>query len=778
MRGLRVLRFAAALWLAVVLAAGAFVAQRLTAASPLETDLLALLPPTEKNANAEAAVRALSEQLGNRALFLVGHADARIAGSGARRFAAGLESSDAFVRVVVDVPPIDSRMLADFYAPYRAGLLTLADREALAHPDYPAESVLLRRLHQPFHPGVTTGVATDPFGFLQRWLSRLPLMQTRLGLHDGLLSVRDEQATWMLVLAEPRGSAFDAATQARVVSAVAAAEAALASTAPDHTLLRTGTVFYGEAARSSAEREVDLIGGGSLIGIVLMMWLLFRSVGPLALSLLTVSCGIVCAIAAVLATQERIHLITLVFGASLIGEAVDYAIQYFAARLDAGERWQPEAGRARILPGLAVALATSLIGYGALTLTPFPAIRQIALFAFAGLGAAWVSVVLFLPLLTRRPGRRNARDIRLPQRLLGFWQAHATPRRMASLLVCLLLASIPGWLQLVADDDVRQLVSRPAALVAQEERIRTLAGASGSSRFFLIEGRDDDEALRREEALTTRLRPWLGKALSGYTAISDFVPSAATQAENRRRLADTLPPDRTTRLFAANELQPVVAREWQSGLVHQTPLSLQDWQESPLAKAMQHQILRPADGGTALIVTLSGDDGALDVSAIAADLPGVSAVNKTASVSALFAEYRRLAAWWLPLAALIVLGVLAWRYGLRQGAAILLPTLAATGFALGLYGWLDLPLTLFSLMALVLVLGVGVNYAIFIVEAGDRAPVPFAGVLLSAATTLLSFGLLSLSGMPALHQFGLLLLGGVTTAVALAPMALTLGGQR
>ena len=100
------------------------------------------------------------------------------------------------------------------------------------------------------------------------------------------------------------------------------------------------------------------------------------------------------------------------------------------------------------------------------------------------------------------------------------------------------------------------------------------------------------------------------------------------------------------------------------------------------------------------------------------------------------------------------------------------------GVALGIYGGIGVPLTFFSLMALVLVLGVGVNYAIFIVEADDRAPAPFAGVLLSAATTLLSFGLLSLSSMPALHQFGLLLLVGITIAVALAPMALTLGARR
>ena len=46
-------------------------------------------------------------------------------------------------------------------------------------------------------------------------------------------------------------------------------------------------------------------------------------------------------------------------------------------------------------------------------------------------------------------------------------------------------------------------------------------------------------------------------------------------------------------------------------------------------------------------------------------------------------------------------------------------------------------------------------------------------VFFSAGTTLLSFGLLAFSSMPALSSFGLTLLIGVGIAVLLAPMVLT-----
>jgi predicted exporter len=54
----------------------------------------------------------------------------------------------------------------------------------------------------------------------------------------------------------------------------------------------------------------------------------------------------------------------------------------------------------------------------------------------------------------------------------------------------------------------------------------------------------------------------------------------------------------------------------------------------------------------------------------------------------------------------------------------------------------------------------------------------FIAVALSAATTILSFGLLAFSGTPALARFGGTLLAGVAAAVLLSPLALSLSPRR
>ena len=759
------------LWLTLAVLCGAWAAYRLVSGAALETNLLALLPATERNPRAEEAVNVLAESLGNRAVFLVGHADATSAHAAARRFAEELRGSRAFRAVNDSAPRVDVGRLSELYAPYRFGLLSLADRAALTNPNFDAESRLARRLHQPLRAGVATDLGSDPYGLLQNWLTALPLMQSRLSIEDGQLIARDDRATWVLVMAELPGSAYDNAVQQATTQAVTTGENLLLRDWPQAKLLRTGGVFYGAAARTSAQHEMDIIGFGSLAGILALLWLLFRSLRPMALGMLTVAIGIAFATAAVLGVYGHLHLITLVFGASLIGEAVDYSIQLFAAQLEAGRDWQPQAAIRRLLRPLAVALATSLIGYGALALTPFPAIGQIALFAFTGLATAWISVVLLLPRLATQPLTRDANAAtRWPRAFLQFWRQRITPRLALVIAAVALLVSAPGWLRLAADDDIRQLVSRPAQLVAEEARIRDLAGMSGGSRFFLVEGVDSEQTLQREEALTARLTATSG--FPGYLALSAFVPSAARQAENHRLIESALPPERTAARLTAAGFRDDIAAAWIADASRAAPpLTLPIWLASPLATPWRHLAL---PGGNAMLVVPQGDNGRTDLAALTRNLPGVTAVDKAGSVSQLFRQYRQWGAAWFPAAALIVFAVLAWRYGARNGVVVLLPTLLGTGLALAAYGYAGLPLTLFGLMGLMLVLGVGVNYAIFIVEAGDRAPAPFAGVLLSAATTLLSFGLLSLSSMPALKHFGLMLLIGIAASVLLAPLALTL----
>ena len=103
-----------------------------------------------------------------------------------------------------------------------------------------------------------------------------------------------------------------------------------------------------------------------------------------------------------------------------------------------------------------------------------------------------------------------------------------------SVLVCGLLAVVV-WLAGGAhiQDDVRQLQNGDAALIAQQRQVGDMLGLPSPAQFYLVQGRDAEQLLQREEALKSHLDKLVPQHwLTGYTAVSDWVPSVQRQAQD------------------------------------------------------------------------------------------------------------------------------------------------------------------------------------------------------------------------------------------------------
>ena len=101
-----------------------------------------------------------------------------------------------------------------------------------------------------------------------------------------------------------------------------------------------------------------------------------------------------------------------------------------------------------------------------------------------------------------------------------------------------------------------------------------------------------------------------------------------------------------------------------------------------------------------------------------------------------------------------------------RAVRMVLPVAFSVVTVLGVMGWAGLPLTLFTVMPLVLVLALGVDYAVMLYgNPGNRSGV--FSVFLAAVSTILSFGLLAFSATPALHLFGVTLAVGISAVLFL-----------
>jgi len=761
------MRLRAWLWILVLAVLAGLGGQRLARGGALQTDLLAMLPETEQNAVAERGVRVLSQATGDRAIFLVGGPGATLAPG--RHFAQSLTASGAFASVLGTLPPVDPTLIFRFYAEHRF---------RLPHPSPGATVAAVRaavetRLTAPM--GSALGPEADPLGHVARFMDGLPLNSLRLEIQEGMLTLRSGDALYVLVTANLKGSAYDPAVQRVSLAAVRAAETALRAAEPRAELLRarpevlrTGALFYAADARESAEWETGIIGWGSLAAIVALFLAVFRSARHLLLGLACVGAGLIAATAVTLLVFGKIYLLTLVCGSSMLGVAVDYPLLYFANQLGAGPAWNPRAALARLMPALLLGVVTTLLGYACLGVAPFPGLRQMAVFSMAGLAASFLTVLLVLPDALGRPLPERPRLMAALDRAGLAWLALGRRPAFRVALVLATLLAAAALLRLRVDDDVKSLIQPSGTLRTQEARIRELTGFSNSGRFFLVEGADEGAVLAREEALRARLEPLLRLgALEAVQAVSAFVPSPARQ-EEALRASRAEAPLLAQALTQVGFRPGAVARQGEE-LAAQRPLTVAAFLKTPFAGPFRMFWLGATVHGCGAMVYPVGACPSAQLREAAAGLPGVALVDKAQSVSGLLGHYRGLANGALALACVLVWLMLLWRYGLRSGTAILLPSLLGILAALAGLALVGSPLTLFNTIALVLVLGFGVDYAVFLAEGGRQSAPALLGVLLASFATLLSYGLLAFSHTPALRGFGLTLGLGVLAATLLAP---------
>ena len=761
-------RLAALLWLAAVVLAASYLVIRLHDGLAFRTDLMALLPREQQDPVLQHADDAVAGALSRRVVILVGAPDRAAARDAAAAISETLERSGLVALTTNGFDKDRLTRMGRVYFPYRRGLLSDGDRQRLI--DGKGQEIAERALSQVFGfvgLGDAALLGRDPFLLMPAFFGGLPLPMSKLSLDEGMLSLKAEGKTWILVSGALTDEPYALDVQKRLGLVLDPTIERLRAAHPDLEALRLGAVFFAQAGAAQAIGETTLIGIVSTLGTLLLVLVVFRALTPLWLTLLAIGTGVMTALSVSLWLFGELHVGALLFGVSLIGVAVDYSLQY-CSEIFAPDPPPPAARLGRVLTGITLGTATTIIGYLTLMLAPFPGLHQIAGFSVVGLFASWVTVVLWLPALdrTRRP-RHGRAMLGAAGSYLGWWAnpCFRTHRRL--LLGLLIVAGLVGLCRIHVDDDVHHLQSLSPPLVVQQERLQRLIGSTAGSQFFLVQAPDDDTALVREEALVDRLRPLTGKALAGFQAPAQYVPSAERQRANRLLVHQRLDGDLLNQQVVRLGLSDVPAPAEDGGPVLTLPEGLKSG-----ALGFLSMLILEGGGGAVHVVTL---DGITDLPALAgaADgIAGVRLVDPAGDFSLLLGKYRHRAIVLLALSAALMAPLLAWRYGWRGGLRVLVPPLLAVALAPALRAIAGGPFTFFDAMALVLILSIGVDYAVFCAEtAGERRPVTMLAVAMAAGTALMSFGLLAASGVAAVSAFGATMAIGIFLALLLAPIA-------
>lgn len=513
------------------------------------------------------------------------------------------------------------------------------------------------------------------------------------------------------------------------------------------TLTWSGTLAFASFGTQSAKQEISTIGLGSSLGVILLVLFGFRSLRPLFTEFIAVSVGSLFAFAVTHWIFGEIHLMTLVFGASLIGVCVDFSFYFMA--MQSQQRYKEGFEiLTPLLPSLFLGLMTTIVAYLFLSITPFPAFKQISIFSMVGLFSAWITSILLLP---RLPAL-NAEPALKTLAFLGRSRQLIVPfaSRRYVMIVVVVLVTVLGLSQLKFNDDIRNLQSTDPHLVENDQKIRTLFSQHQSGDYFIINAETKQQLEQAEATLLGQLAKLQAQgAIHGVQAIGQWF-NPVIQQQNIA-LLQAIPVTVLEQYATAMGIPLADLRTWQQQLATQPRLTMEHFKAHPLASLALSETER--------VVLLQGVQDASALKALQNE--HVFFMQPTQTLSAQFAHHREHAQWLLFGAIVSLAVLLGGLYGRKSVLPLMLPVCLALSLTFAIQSMLGVELNLFSIMGCFLILGIGVDYAIFYRHGHRQDHVVAMALFLCMISTLLGFGLLTLSHTYAIFCFGLTVLCGV-----------------
>lgn len=549
---------------------------------------------------------------------------------------------------------------------------------------------------------------------------------------------------------------------------------ALAHGVADGRLLVSGTPVFSVDARATIRAEVTRFSIISTVGIVALLLLVYRSLPALGLGLLPVATGALAGIAAVSLGFGTVHGITVGFGTTLIGEAVDYTIYYFI------QSQQPSAEgdwRARFWPTIRLGVLTSVFGFASLLFSGFPGLAQLGLYSIAGLVAAAAVTRFVLPHLL--PGNFRIRDLSVLDRVLANAADRIAVLRWP--VIALVVAALVVLFQhrdTLISGSLSGLSPISSAAQKLDESLRAELGAPDMRYIVMVTGVDREAALAAATKVGAELQKEADQGvISGFESPARYLPAAKDQEARRRALPERA--ELAKRLSVALKDSPLGSDRLTPFLDDVEaarklpPLTPDTLRGSTLALAVEALLLeRDKDWAALLPLKTGGREidlkpirGALDRT----QLPGTLVVDLATESNNLYHAYLREAILLSLAGFLAIVALLAVSLGnIARLVRVLAPLVAAVVLVLAGLALAGAAVTLLHLVGLLLIVAVGSNYALFFDGHGLRQPGTLASLLIANVATVIGFGVLAFSHVPVLKAMGITVGPGAILALVLA----------
>ncbi len=734
-----------------ILAAG-FLTVLLSGKLSVTTDFMSLLPAYGISEGVSTAEKQFASRQNAYVNILVGHHDFNTAKACAERLFRELDGSGVFAELRLQAASMDTDVFSGLLSKYRYQLLPdYAREEIVKSPDtFQADS--LSSVFSPVTFAALGNLDADPF-FVDNiittdFLAKISAF-TPVSPKEGVLAVENGGMWFVLLQGTLSDESLDISNTDGGVSLIYAAGDKIAAETEGLDISYSGFPFHSYESSSNAQKEITVITTVSIGLIILLFLAVLRNIHVVGLFLLSTFFSIMSALAAVTIFFPDVHVLTMIFGTSLIGTSIDYAIHYYLAY---GKRAEGEDGRivaGRLLKNLAVSFGSTVLCYFLILFSPYDILRQVALFSVAGLTSSFLTVMGLFPVISR-PSMvsEKAPAWKLPE---------GKPHRSCLLPLLAVFAVLFAFTadNLKVSNSVLDLYQMSDRLLESEKTAGRVLGFMGTS-YAIVEGVDEYDAREKEYKFSLELEK-LKKSgvIDNYLSASVFIPAPSVQKLN---------------FEVSRTLGPLL--ESQCGILgvnYERALSF--WNEKPeilgfsdIPPAFSGMLNRIIIGGTGdkyyLAVLVFGGDGLDAVEDATQKCSGVTYFRKSRDVNIQLDELTKIILKILA-AAFVIIIVLLLAVFRKKGFNLALSPVIIITAVLACTSIAGLKIDFFFAVGLLLVIGLGLDYMVF---AGNSRRKPMLAISLSYLTTALSFGSLMLSSFKPVHTFGLTVFIGITAA--------------
>ena len=524
----------------------------------------------------------------------------------------------------------------------------------------------------------------------------------------------------------------------------------------------SGTPFHSHKSSTNASREITLISLISLLAVLAMLIITFRNPLPIAAAFTSILISIAFAFSVTSALFGHIHALTLVFGTSLIGSCIDYSLHFFVNWKANRELHNGDEIKNFLKKGLTLSLASTELCYFLLIFTPFPLLRQMALFSFTGILSSFLTVLWLYPLFKIQDDEKRYIAV------FTFANPPAWLRRVFLVILILPAALIALNLKsLHIKNNLSNLYKMQGRLKADTILASQVLNYTPTS-WFVLEAGTEEELLQKEEVFAAIYESKTGKQGNlnkKYICTSRLIPSEKNQRLSMEACSSLISTSQCISQFEILDFENPEKR--QKEILEDIEKAAFIRPESSLPPQLEKIVkmlwLGKIDENYYSVFMPTENLPAASLESLANPQEGIFYVNKVAQISAVLDRLSKMILIMFAIAYIIILIVLRLFFNLRQTLKIASVPLFSLLAILAVFTASGSPIDFFCITGIILVFGLGIDYIIYMTQhKGGR--LERTAIILSFLTTAISFGALALSSFVPVHSIGLAIFTGLTAA--------------